>query len=590
MSPDAIYSVLVVIFVLVVLATNRIPPDAVLMGSVAVLLVGGILTPAEAFGGFSNTGVMTIAVLYVIAAGLKETGAIQYIAKWLLGQPKSAREGIGRLLLPTSSLSAVMNNTAVVAMLIPAVQDWAQRNQISASKLLLPLSYITILGGTITLIGTSTNLVVAGLLSDAKDINLGMFDLAWLGLPLLFVGGTYLFLFGPWLLSDRRGVIEQLEMAREYAVDVHVAKDSPLAGVTIAKAGLRSLSYTYLAEIERRGQLVADVSPETQLEVGDTLRFIGAPEGAKELRNIKGLQPAQKDVDKLKISSHQRHLVEAVLGPDFPSLGKTIRESAFRSHYKAVILSVSRHGSRLPGKLGDIRFQVGDTLLLEAGQKFVEQYAFRRFFLLVSLLNDSTPTNFQKAPLALGWLAMLVFLSTFNFLTILESSLVAVAGMLGTRCISVSRGRGAIDFSVLIVIASSFALGVALTKTGAASSIAGLLIGGDSTNMAPWLALAVVYLLTVFFTELITNNAAAVLMFPIAMAVADQLGLSFMPFVIAVMFAASASFMTPLGYQTNLMVFGPGGYRWSDYIKLGAPLSAICAAVAITLIPYIWPF
>jgi len=590
LSPEAIFTVGIVLLVLIALASNKAPADATLMAAVAVLIITGVLLPSEALIGFSNTGVMTIAVLYVVAAGLKETGAIQYIAKWLLGQPQSARQAQARLMFPVSMLSAVMNNTTVVAMLIPSVQDWAQRIRIPASKLLLPLSYITIMGGTLTLIGTSTNLVVDGLLQQQKQVALGMFDLAWMGLPLLLVGGAYLLVFAPKLLPSRQGIVEQLESAREYAVEVHLLPNSPLIGKTVASAGLRSLVYTYLADIERRGQLLSEVSSTTQLEPDDTLHFIGAPEGAKELRNIQGLQPAHADVQKLNMAAHQRHLVEAVISQDFPGLDQTIRESAFRTRYKAVILSVSREAARLPGKLGDIRFQVGDTLLLEAGQTFVDQYRFRRDFLLVSRLNDSTPRNFQKAPLALAWLALLVVLSTSNTLSILEASFVAAAGLLVTRCITVSIGRGAIDFSVLIVIAASFALGAALTKTGATGAIAHALVGGSGTAITPWLALAIVYLVTVFFTELITNNAAAVLMFPIAMDVADQLGVSFMPFAIAIMFAASASFMTPLGYQTNLMVYGPGGYKWADYIKLGAPLSAICAAVSITLIPRIWPF
>lgn len=385
-----------IVSVLLALILTRIAPDVLLMSAVAVLLITGTLTPAEAFAGFSNTGVMTIAVLYVVAAGLKESGAIQFIAHRLLGQPSTSRQAQARLILPASLLSACMNNTAVVAMLIPAVQDWSQRIRISASKLLLPLSYAAIMGGTLTLIGTSTNLVIDGLLQQQKGIALGMFELAWLGVPVLLVGSSFLLLFGERLLPDRKGVVEQLDQAREYRVEVEITTGSPLIGKTIAQAGLRSLTYTYLSEIERRGQLLSAVDPSTPLEAGDLLFFIGASEGANELRKINGLQPANEDVQKLNMAHHQRHLVEAVLGPDFPALGKSIRESAFRTRYRAVILSVSREGARLPGKLGDIRFQVGDTLLLEAGKNFVDQYRFRRDFLLVSLLNNSTLQIFVK--------------------------------------------------------------------------------------------------------------------------------------------------------------------------------------------------
>lgn len=590
MTPEILLTLGVVLAVLGSLIATRIAPDVILMAALAFLIITGILSPREALAGFANTGVMTIAVLYVVAAGLKETGAIQYIAQQLLGQPKTTRQAQARLLAPASLLSAFMNNTAVVAMLIPAVQDWAQRIGISASKLLIPLSYATIMGGTLTLIGTSTNLVVDGLLQEQLGISLGMFELAWVGVPVLLVGSIYLLLFADRILPEREGAVEQLDAAREYAVEVEIAPGSHLAGKTIAEAGLRSLNSTYLAEIDRGGKLITSVEPDMPLEEGDLLYFIGAPEGAKELRKIKGLQPAREDVEKLNIAHHQRHLVEVVIGPDFPALGLSIKKSRFRTRYKAVVLSVSREGSRLPGKLGDIRLQVGDTLLLEAGQNFVEQYRFRRDFLLVSLLNDSTPPDFRKAPIALCLLAGLVMLSATGVLPILEAAFLAAGGMLITGCITASRARNSVDLSVLLVIAASFALGAALTQTGAATWIAGMMLGGEASSMHPWLALALVYVLTVIFTEMITNNAAAVLMFPIASAVSEQLGVSFMPFVIAVIFAASASFITPLGYQTNLMVYGPGGYKYIDFIAIGLPLSMAAAITTITIAPLLWGF
>lgn len=590
MTPEILLTLGVVLAVLGSLIATRIAPDVILMAALAFLIITGILSPREALAGFANTGVMTIAVLYVVAAGLKETGAIQYIAQQLLGQPKTTRQAQARLLAPASLLSAFMNNTAVVAMLIPAVQDWAQRIGISASKLLIPLSYAAIMGGTLTLIGTSTNLVVDGLLQEQLGISLGMFELAWVGVPVLLVGSIYLLLFADRILPEREGAVEQLDAAREYAVEVEIAPGSHLAGKTIAEAGLRSLNSTYLAEIDRGGKLITSVEPDMPLEEGDLLYFIGAPEGAKELRKIKGLQPAREDVEKLNIAHHQRHLVEVVIGPDFPALGLSIKKSRFRTRYKAVVLSVSREGSRIPGKLGDIRLQVGDTLLLEAGQNFVEQYRFRRDFLLVSLLNDSTPPDFRKAPIALSLLAGLVMLSATGVLPILEAAFLAAGGMLITGCITASRARNSVDLSVLLVIAASFALGAAMTQTGAAAWIAGMMLGGEASSMHPWIALALVYVLTVIFTEMITNNAAAVLMFPIASAVSEQLGVSFMPFVIAVIFAASASFITPLGYQTNLMVYGPGGYKYIDFIAIGLPLSILVAITTITIAPLLWGF
>ncbi|MDN3554929.1 SLC13 family permease [Halomonas maura] len=587
MDWDAYLSIAVIVAVLAGLVLTRVAPDVILMAALATLAITGVLTPVEALQGFANPGVMTIATLYVVAAGLKETGAVQFIAHRLLGQPATLRRAQLRMLVPAGGLSAFMNNTTVVAMFIPAVQEWAYRLKLPPSKLLLPLSYAAILGGTCTLIGTSTNLVVDGLLQSERGISLGMFELAWVGVPLLLIGGSFLWLFAGRLLPDRESVIEQFDQAREYCVEVVVESAGPLVGKSIQEAGLRHLRHGYLAEIQRGDRLLTVVSPDTDLQAGDILMFIGAPECARELRRVHGLKPANGDVHKLDVAHHRRCLVEAVIGPDFAGLGQTIRESRFRSRFQAVILSISREGRRLPGKVGDIKLQVGDTLLLETAQDFVEQYRYRKDFLLVSALHDSTPPDYRKAPLALGILGLMVSLSAFGVLSILEAAMLAAGGMLTSQCITPSKARRYVNLQVLIVIAASFALGAAMTETGAARSIASLLVGGVA---APWLALALVYALTVLFTELITNNAAAVLMFPIAGAVADHLGVDLMPFAIAIMVAASASFMTPLGYQTNLMVYGPGGYRFSDYLRIGFPLSVLVGVTAVALIPMVWAF
>ncbi|QBM16381.1 hypothetical protein MARI_04610 [Marinobacter sp. JH2] len=588
MEWQPVFTLTTLVGVLGTLALTRLSADLVLMAALALLLVSGVLAPIEALSGFANPGVITIATLYVVAAGLKETGAVQWIARLLLGHPKTQRGAQLRMIVPTGVLSGFMNNTAVVAMFIPAIQDWAQRLGVPASKLLLPLSYAAILGGTCTLIGTSTNLVVDGMLQTRLGINLGLFELAWVGVPLLLVGGAFLVFIGHRLLPDRGGLSEELDQVREYGVEVQVEERGPLAGKTIAEAGLRALTYGYLTEIDREGRLITAVEPDRTLQAGDKLYFVGAPECASELRRIQGLKPANGSVHKLEVENHQRCLVEVVLGPEFPALNKTIRDSRFRTRFNAVILSVSREGKRVPGKLGDITFRMGDTLLLEASHQFVEQYRFRRDFLLVSALNDSTPPDFRKAPRALGILAVMVALSASGLLSILESAFLASGAMIASGCLTASRARRSVDLPVLVVIASSFALGNAMTETGAAQWVAGGLLGFGP--LTPWVALAIVYVLTALFTEVITNNAAAVLMFPIALAVSEQLGVSFLPFAVAVMFAASASFITPLGYQTNLMVYGPGRYQFLDYVRIGAPLSVLVAGVAIGLIPLVWSF
>lgn len=290
----------------------------------------------------------------------------------------------------------------------------------------------------------------------------------------------------------------------------------------------------------------------------------------------------------LEIENHQRCLVEVVLGSEFAALGETVRESQFRSRFGAVILSVSRNGQRVAGKLGDIEFALGDTLLLEASEQFVDQYRFRRDFLLVSALNDSAPPNYSKAPRALAVLAAMVAANATGLLNIVEAALVAAGTMIAIGCVTAGRARRSFDLPVLVVIAASFALGQAMSETGVAEFLAGQLL--STLEQDPMAVLVGIYFTTVVFTEMMTNNAAAVLMFSIAMAAARQLGVAIEPFAIAVMVAASASFITPLGYQTNLMVYGPGRYRFLDFAKIGLPLSALIAITAITLIPQIWAF
>jgi len=426
------------------------------------------------------------------------------------------------------------------------------------------------------------------LVSEQFDESLGIFSIAPVGIAISVVGCGFLVLFANYLLPDRNGAKEQLDSAREYSVEMVVSEYAAICGKSIAAAGMRNLRYGFLVEIQRDGRILSAVSPDELLEAGDVLVFVGAPEAARELRAIQGLQAAHGEAHKLEVSNHDRCLVEAVVGPEYFGLGQTIKQGRFRSRFQAAVISVSRDGRRINGKIGDIALEIGDTLLLETSRGFVEQYRSRRDFLLVSAINDSTPPDYRKAPLALVILLGMVLSSVSGLLSILEAAFVAAAFMLMTRCMSVSAARRNIDLTVLTVIAASFALGAAMTKTGVAQQIAEIIVFQD--DLSPYLLLALVYLLTLIFTELLTNNAAAVLMFPIAIMVAEQAGVAHMPFVIALMIAASASFITPLGYQTNLMVMGPGGYFAHDFVRLGTPLSVLVGITAITLIPVVWNF
>jgi di/tricarboxylate transporter len=607
----AFFTLAIVVALLLLLAFSAVAPDILLMAGVVLLLVTGVLAPSDALAGLSNEGMVTVAVLYVVGAGVRETGGVDWIAKSLFGRPRTLLGAITRLVFPTMGLSAVMNNTPLVAMLLPAVNDFAKAQRIAPSKLMIPLSYAAILGGTMTLIGTSTNLVVQGLviktLGDANK--LGMFDITWVGVPAALIGGIYVIFAARFILPDRRPALSTADDPKEYTVEMQVEAESPLVGRSIESAGLRHLPKLFLAEIDRDGNAMVAVSPREVLRAGDRLLFVGVVESIVELQRIRGLVPATEDVFHLKAPRPQRCLIEAVVSNTCPLIGMTIRDSRFRSHYNAVVVAVARNGERLHQKIGDIVLHAGDVLLVEAHPSFADQQRNSRDFFLVSKVQESTPPKHELALFAIGILfAMVVAISGKDLLEVaagalpalrpavdwfpqfstLMASMLAAVAMLLTRCVSLETARKSIDWEVLLAIAASFALGAALQKTGAAQMIA-----ESTTSLAgghAWLALAIIYVVTMVVTELITNNAAAALMFPFALATAEKLGVNYMPFVITVMMAASAGFATPIGYQTNLMVYGPGGYRFSDYVKAGAPLDLLICAVTVALAPLAFPF
>lgn len=571
------------------LASNRFPSDAVMVGGLTLLLLAGVLTPGEALSGLANEGMVTVAVLYVVVSGLEETGGTAWVSQALLGRPRSVAHAQIRLMAPVAALSAFLNNTPVVAMFIPAVQDWAKRHNISVSQLMIPLSYAAIAGGTCTLIGTSTNLVVNGLLlKETKAPGLGFFDIAWVGVPTLLVTIAFTALFGRRLLPERQSMISRLADAREYTVEMLVEAGSPLDGKTIEDAGLRQLPGMYLVEVDRGGHILPAVSPKTTLRGGDRLLFAGVVESVLDLQKIRGLKPATDQVFKLHAPRHQRCLVEAVVSESFPLLGKSVREGRFRTLYQAAIIAVARNGERVTGKIGDIVPRPGDTLLMETHPSFLERYHNTRDFLLMSRLDNSTPRRHERAWLSVLVMVGMVLLAAFDVLSMLEASMLAAGLMLLLRCTSASSARKSVDWQVLLVIAASFGMGAALQKTGAANLVAGglLTLAGDN----PWATLALVFVATSVFTNLITNNAAAALMFPIALAAAARLDVSVLPFAIAIMKAASASFATPIGYQTNLMVLGPGGYSFGDYLRMGVPLTVLTGILTVLIAPLVWPF
>ncbi len=582
-------SIAVTLAVLLVLIFTKLAADLVFVAGITFLMVTGVLDVRSALSGFAAPGMITVGVLYVVVTGLVETGALSWISNRVLGTPKGIGRAKLRLMAPVMLLSAFLNNTPVVAMFIPAVKEWARRLSFSPSQLLIPLSYASIFGGICTLIGTSTNLVVNTMVQSRYQNNgLSMFEITKLGVPCALLGALYMITIGKKLLPVRKDAQEIFSNPLEYTVELEVAEKSHLIGKTIEQSGLRNLPGAFLAELIREDRIISAVSPEEVLSKNDRLLFVGNIDSVRHLYDQHGLKPAPGQLFKLDGPRHQRCLVEAVVSHSCSLIGKTIKEGRFRSTYNAVVIAAARNGERLRGKLGDIRLRAGDMLLIESQEGSVPRLRDSRDFYLVSGLENSTPRRFEKAPLAVAILAVMIFLAAFNIMDMLQAALLAAFAMLAFRCCSLSQARRSVEWDVLIVIAAALGLGSALDKTGAAEAIAGGLL--NLVNDHPWSALAMVYLVTTVFTEIITNNAAAALVFPIAMSSADRLEVNPMPFIICIMVGASASFATPIGYQTNMMVYGPGGYRFSDYLKIGLPLNIMMGVISVSLAPLIWPF
>lgn len=578
MSTDGWITVSAVAAMVLAMALNLAGPDMVLVAGLTVLLAFGVIEPAEAFIGFSNHAVVTIAALFVVAAGVRETGGLDYIARRVLGAPRFLWGAQLRMMIPVSGLSAFLNNTPVVAMFVPLVQDWARRSKISASMLLMPLSYAAILGGTCTLIGTSTNLVVAGMAeSFDATVRFGMFDITWLGLPVLFVGTAFVVVLSRWLLKDR-GAPVSTDDAKEYTFALRVDKGSPVIGQTIGES-LRALESSYAFELERDGHVMIAVPPSTLVRQGDTLRFAGAIGDAVDLRKL-GLVPEEAQ----KLTPHpERRWVEAVVAAHSPLVGATIKQSGFRTNYNAAIIAVHRGGARLTDKVGDIELDAGDVLLLEAHPQFLSKHRRDAAFALVAEVEGSRPPRHDKAALATSILLVMVVVNTAGLLPLLTAALVAAGAMLATRCLTGEQARRSLEIRVLTAVAAAFGIGVALQKSGAAA-VLGTAVVDLAMPLGPVGLLVAIYAATAILAGIVSTTAAAAMMFPIAAnAAAGVESLGLVPTSLVLMIAASTAFSTPIGYQTNLMVLGPGGYKYADFLRIGLPLQFVVGMVTVTM-------
>lgn len=598
MSQDAWITVGVTIAVLIALIRER-PADLVFMAAIVFLSLLDIMSPQKAFSGFISNALLMVGALFVVTAGLRETGVVDLVGGRVLGPAKSEIGGLLMLTAVCVATSAFLNNTPIVAMLIPVVLSWCRKNRVAPSKLLIPLSFLTILGGVCSKIGTSTNLVVDGKMTEAvangvvtaeQLPEMGFFEIGYVGVPCAIAGSLYLLTIGRKLLPERKELIEQFgDSRREYLVEMVVTPGCRLIGQSVEVAGLRRLPGLFLTEIDRQGTVITPVSPDTVMQADDRLVFTGVVSTIVDLKKIPGLEPAAETADQSAQEQRRKRLCEAVISRSSPLIGQTVRDAQFRSHYNAAIVAIHRNGERLTTKIGDVSLESGDTLLLQVGPNFAQAHRNNPDFYLVSDVAGSQSLRHDR-----WWVAILIFLGLLLTMffgssdTAMLGALVAGGLMIITRCVSASDARQAIEWPVLISIGASFGLGAALEETGAAKFISSQLVEWTQPFGAR-ATLAAIYLMTMLLNELISNNGAAAIVFPFALQAAALSNSSPRPFVMAVALAASFSFASPIGYQTHMMVFGPGGYRFGDFVKVGVPLNILLFVISVLLIPFIWP-
>jgi di/tricarboxylate transporter len=583
------FTLAVVALALVGMIREIAGPDLVMMAALVSLTVVGILTPEEAFRGFSNQAVVAIGVLFIVSAALRSTGALDLGLRQLMGSAHTVRSGIARICAPVALGSAFLNNTPIVAMMTPAVLDWARRVQLSPSRFLIPLSYAAILGSTTTLIGSSVNLTVAGLMSDTEMGDMGFFELTAVGLPIAVAGVLFLIFVAPRLLPDRPAPGDALgERRREYVIAMRVESDCPLVGQSVEDAGLRQLPGLFLVEIDRAGRVITPVAPDVPVRAGDHLVFAGVVSTIVDLQRIRGLVPLSEE-ESAESERPNHRLVEAVVSSSSPLVGRTVRDSNFRTVYDAAVIAVHRNGERVAGKIGAIALRSGDTLLMQTAPGFMRAHRNSPDFLLVSDIGDGQKPRYERAWLAIAILVGMVAIVGSGLAPISVAACVAAGALVVTRCITGAEARQSVQWPILIVIAAGLGVANAMQTTGAADFAAQVLVSGAGAK-SPWVALAVIYLACLAMAELLHHNAAAAIMFPIAVATANQVGVDPRGFVMAVAIASGCAFASPVTYQTHLIVYGPGGYRFGDFIRVGIWLDALTAAIAIALIPLVWPF
>jgi di/tricarboxylate transporter len=572
---------------IVIMVRDIVAPVVAILGATVLLYVLGVIDASQAFSGFANPAPLTIAVLYILAAAASRSGALQPLVRATLSAKASDRTNLSRLLPPVSIASSVLNNTPIVAVLVPELQAWARRHGRNVSRLLMPISFAAILGGTITVIGTSTNLVVSGLLEASGEDPLDFFELAPLGIPIVLGGLVMLTLVAPRLL-ERAAVAQRHppELAREWVIDLMVRHGEDFDGVTIDDTGLGHLARVDLVRVETEDGLIDDPPDSHMLRGGQMLRFVGNIYDVSDLLTLSGL--STEEVDLLEFHRGQAMFFEAVVGPSSRLVGRSASQAGLRSRYRAAMLAIHRPSGRITAKLSNVIFEAGDKMVVVAPPAFNEGWRDRRDFLLVSPLTANPPPVVRYRTIVATILAAVVIVAGTGAISILRAALLGAVAVVALRILNAQQIIRSIDVGVVVLVASGFGLGEAMASSGLAQEIADLIVSALG-SLGDYGALAAIVLVTIILTESVSNTAAALIVFPVAVATATSLGLEPRGFAVAVAIAASASFLTPVGYQTNTMVQAPGGYRFRDYTRVGFPLTALVFAAIMIGVPIVWP-
>ncbi|MEN8207911.1 MAG: SLC13 family permease [Candidatus Fermentibacteria bacterium] len=579
MTDSQIFVAGVLAAVIILIYSRRLSAPVIFISAAAVLTIGTVITPAEALAGFANDAIAVMLMLIILSEIMRKTGFLEWIFERKMNVSGNYRAFLGQMMPFVAGSSAFMNNTPIVAMMIPFVGDWGKKHGIPVSKLLIPLSWAAILGGTVTLIGTSTNMIVNSLVVGTGHEELPILAFAPVGLMLLTGGMIYLILFAWRLLPARKNPAESFaESPREYVTNLILQPGSVLAGKTVDEAKLRNIKGLFLVEIIRKEKIIAPVSPREKLHAGDELVLAGVTSAVAELAGkYKGLKPT----DGFDLPDHEKlEVIEAVVSSRSTLEGAMVRDTDFRGRYNAAILAVHRQGEKLGGKIGEIRLRSGDLLLLVTGGDFGKRAAGSDDLFVISMIREIHNINLKKSIFILIASFSCIVLSILGLVPLFKSLLALLALFLISGILSLPELKRSLNMNLLVIAAFALALGKAVDISGL-----GELFSETVVRIFEPLGtvgiLAAVYIVTNLMADFITTAAAASIVFPFAASAAAALGIDGTPFYLAVAYGAAANFITPIGYQTNLMVYGPGGYRFMDYMKAGLPLKIICAVIAI---------